>query len=73
MMSPAPRGAHLGDERGGGAVCESLALVVDRGRGDIRLDQFDPAPVHDTMIVRSRDNDGPAEMIGDTDAHASSP
>lgn len=49
------------------------APIRDRCPSSTRLDQFDAAPVHGMMLVRSRDNDGPAEVIGDTDAHASSP
>jgi hypothetical protein len=45
-------------------------LVMDRCRRQSRLDQFDPTAVDDLVVVGSRDDDGPAEVVGDAEAHA---
>ena len=64
------RRPHLLDQRSRGGDVEPLALVVDRRRRHAGLDQLDPPPVHDLVVGRRRDGDGPAEMIGDAQTHA---
>ncbi len=64
------RRSHLRDQHRGGGVVEGLALVVDRRGRHAGLDQLDPPAVHDPVVGRSRDGHGPAEVMGDAQAHA---
>jgi hypothetical protein len=43
--------------------------VLDRCGRPARLDQLDPAAIHDLVPGRRSDSDGPAEMMGDPHAH----
>ena len=45
------------------------AAVVDRGSEEISVDEFDTTPIDDHVLVRRRDQDGPAEMMSDADPH----
>jgi protein-tyrosine phosphatase len=44
--------------------------VLYRRRRHAGLDQLDPSTVDDLVVIRCRDRDGPAEMVGDAQPHA---
>ena len=76
---PDHRRSHLRHQRRESVVVERLrrpvkevwtALVVDRRRRHTGLDQLDPPTVHDLVVRRGRDGHGPAEVMGDAEAHA---
>ena len=78
-VGPDHRRPHLRHQRREGVVVERLcrpveevgaALVVDRRRRQTGLDQLDPPTVHDLVVRRGRDGHGPAEVMGDAEAHA---
>ncbi|MFN2506776.1 MAG: hypothetical protein ABR540_21615 [Acidimicrobiales bacterium] len=43
---------------------------MDRRRRHAGFDQLDPPTVHDLVVGRGRDCHGPAEMMGNAQAHA---
>ena len=42
---------------------------MDRCLGHAGFDEFDPPAVHDLVVGRRHDRDGPAEMMGDAQPH----
>ena len=46
------------------------AFVMDRRGGQPGLEQIDASAVHDFVAGGCRDGDGPAEVVGDAEAHS---
>jgi hypothetical protein len=46
------------------------ADVMDRGRGQVGVEQLDPSTVDHLVICGSGHDDGPAEVVSNADAHA---
>lgn len=45
-------------------------LVVDGGGRQSWFDQLDSSSIDNVVVCRSRNDHGPAEMVGDTETHA---
>ena len=66
---PRRRRPHLRDQRRGSGVVERLAFVVDRCRRHAGFDQLDPPRSTTSWSAGRGDGHGPAEVMGDPQAH----
>ena len=69
---PQRRRPNLRDHARGSAIPKGLGFMFDRRRRHAGLDQLDPPAIHNLMAGLCGDSHGPAEMMGDPQAHTTS-